>query len=60
MNDPRTYEVAWALQRSGLYFTLVNTHLTPEETAYIVNDCEARVLITSSPPSPACPRRWWD
>ena len=48
MNDPRTYEVAWALQRSGLYFTLVNTHLTPEETAYIVNDCEARVLITSS------------
>ena len=48
VNDPRTYEVAWALQRSGLYFTLVNTHLTPEETAYIVNDCEARVLITSA------------
>jgi long-chain acyl-CoA synthetase len=48
LNEHRTFEVAWGLQRSGLYFTFVNTHLTPEETAYIVNDCEARVLITSS------------
>ena len=48
LNDHRTFEVAWGLQRSGLYLTFVNTHLTPEETAYIVNDCEARVLITSS------------
>jgi fatty-acyl-CoA synthase len=48
LNDHRTLEVAWGLQRSGLYMTFVNTHLSPEETAYIVNDCEARVLITSS------------
>ena len=35
-------------QRSGLYFTMVNTHLTAEEAAYIVNDCGARTLVTSA------------
>ncbi len=47
-NDDRTHEVAFALQRSGLYFTMVNTHLAAEEAAYIVNDCGAHTLITSS------------
>ncbi len=47
-NDHRTHEVAWGLQRSGLYLTLVNTHLAADEAAYIVNDCGAHVLITSS------------
>jgi long-chain acyl-CoA synthetase len=47
-NDHRTHEVVWGLQRSGLYYTVVNTHLAADEAAYIVNDCGARVLITSS------------
>ncbi len=47
-NDHRTHEVVWGLQRSGLYYTVVNTHLAAEEAAYIINDCGARVLITSS------------
>jgi long-chain acyl-CoA synthetase len=51
-NDHRTHEVAWALQRSGLYYTLVNTHLTAEEAAYIVGDCGAQVLITAAALSP--------
>jgi long-chain acyl-CoA synthetase len=51
-NDHRTHEVVWGLQRSGLYSTVVNTHLTPDEAAYIVNDCGARVLITSSALAP--------
>jgi long-chain acyl-CoA synthetase len=46
-NDHRTHEVAWALQRSGLYYTVVNTHLTADEAAYIVDDCSAKVLITA-------------
>ncbi len=46
-NDDRTHEVAFGLQRSGLYYTMVNTHLAAEEAAYIVNDCGARTLITS-------------
>ncbi|HWE68422.1 MAG TPA: acyl-CoA synthetase [Acidimicrobiales bacterium] len=49
-NDYRTHEVVWGLQRSGLYYTVVNTHLTAEEAAYIVEDCGARVLITSLAP----------
>jgi long-chain acyl-CoA synthetase len=48
VNDHRTHEVAWGLQRSGLFLTFINTHLTAEEAAYIVNDCGARVLIVSS------------
>jgi acyl-CoA synthetase (AMP-forming)/AMP-acid ligase II len=47
-NDHRTHEVVWGLQRSGLYSTVVNTHLTADEAAYIVNDCGAKVLITST------------
>ncbi len=47
-NDHRTHEVAWGLHRSGLYYTMVNSHLAAEEAAYIVNDCGAQVLITSS------------
>jgi acyl-CoA synthetase (AMP-forming)/AMP-acid ligase II len=51
-NDHRTHEVAFGLQRSGLYFTMVNTHLAAEEAAYIVVDCGARTLITSSALAP--------
>jgi acyl-CoA synthetase (AMP-forming)/AMP-acid ligase II len=46
-NDARYFEVAWAAQRSGLYFTPVNWHLTPDEAAYIVRDCGATVLVAS-------------
>jgi acyl-CoA synthetase (AMP-forming)/AMP-acid ligase II len=51
-NDHRTHEVTFGLQRSGLYYTMVNTHLSPEEAAYIVTDCGARTLITSSALAP--------
>src|SRR5947209_10772829 len=46
-NHVRYLEVAWAAQRSGLYFTAVNSHLTAEEAAYIVDDCGAKVLVSS-------------
>ncbi|ROO87912.1 acyl-CoA synthetase (AMP-forming)/AMP-acid ligase II [Actinocorallia herbida] len=39
------YPAAWACQRSGLYWTPVNHHLTVEEAAYIVADCGARILL---------------
>ena len=48
VNDHRTLEVAWGIQRSGLFLTFINTHLNADEAAYIVNDCGARVLIMSS------------
>jgi acyl-CoA synthetase (AMP-forming)/AMP-acid ligase II len=46
-NEPDLFPVVWAAQRTGLYYTPVNWHLTPEEAAYIVDDCGARVLVAS-------------
>jgi long-chain acyl-CoA synthetase len=47
-NNLHYHEVVWAAMRSGLYITAINRYLTVDETAYIVNDCAARVLITSA------------
>jgi fatty-acyl-CoA synthase len=46
-NEPRFYELYWAAMRSGLYFTPINTHLTPAEMAYIADNSDARVLVVS-------------
>src|SRR6266851_3725298 len=46
-NNPHFLEICWAAQRSGLYFTPLSTRLTPEEAAYIINDCGARAFIAS-------------
>ena len=37
-NNARYIEVCVAGVRAGLYFTCVNSYLTPDETAYIVNN----------------------
>ena len=41
-------EAMWAALRSGTLITAVNSHLTAQETAYIIRDCGARVLIVSA------------
>ncbi len=46
-NNLRYFEFIWAALRSGLFFTTVNRYLTADETAYIVNDCGAKVFVTS-------------
>ena len=46
-NHPRFFEICWAAQRSGLYYTAISSRLTPPEVEYIVKDCGARVFITS-------------
>src|SRR5229473_1335527 len=46
-NHPRYYQVLWAAQRSGLYYTAISSRLTAEEAAYIVNDSGAKVFITT-------------
>ena len=46
-NQLEYFDAAWATQRSGLYLTPVNWHLTAEEAAYIISDCDARALITA-------------
>jgi long-chain acyl-CoA synthetase len=46
-NNPRFMEVVWAARRSGLYLTAVNRYLTADEAAYIIDDSDAAVLISS-------------
>lgn len=49
MENVKEYaEVCWAADRIGLYFTAINSHLTAGEVHYILNDCGARSLVTSS------------
>ena len=47
-NRPEMLDLAWGAQRSGLYFTAVNWHLTGAEAAYVVADSGARVVVVSS------------
>ena len=46
-NNSRYIECCSAGERSGLYYTCINSYLTPEEVAYIVQNSESKVLITS-------------
>ncbi|HEX7741383.1 MAG TPA: acyl-CoA synthetase [Sphingobium sp.] len=48
-NDARFFEIVWAAQRAGLYFTCISTRLAPPEIAFIVADSGSRVLVASMP-----------
>jgi len=47
-NHPRYFEILWAAQRSGLYYTPVSRHLKTDELAHIVRDCGAKMLFCSA------------
>jgi len=47
-NNPRMLEAEGGAERSGLYYTCINSYLAPDEVAYIVNDSESRIVITSA------------
>ena len=46
-NNNRYLEACAAGERSGLHMTPVNSYLTSEEVAYIINNSASKVLITS-------------
>ena len=46
-NNSQFLEIVWAAQRSGLIFTPISTHLTRDETAYILKNSGARLFIGS-------------
>src|SRR6266850_1828228 len=46
-NNARYIECCGSGERSGLYFTCINSFLTAQELAYIVNNSESKVLIFS-------------
>lgn len=47
-NHPRYFEVFWAAMRAGLYCTPINWHLKAQEAGYIVEDCGAAAVVTST------------
>src|SRR5437763_16402552 len=66
-NNPRMLECEGGAERTGLYYTCINSYLAPAEAAYIVNDCQARVVVSSAAMAPVakelpalCPKveRW--
>lgn len=46
-NNRHFLEICAAAGRSGLIYTPISTHLTTAEIEYIVNDCGAKVFLTS-------------
>ena len=46
-NNARFLEICWAAQRSGLIFTPISSHLKRDETAYILENCGAKLFIGS-------------
>ena len=46
-NDVAFFELYWASQRAGVYFTPISTKLTADEAAYIVNDSQSKLLVVS-------------
>lgn len=47
-NNAEYAEACGAGERAGLYYTCINSYLTAEEMAFIVNDSDSRVVITSA------------
>src|SRR6478752_10336345 len=47
-NNEHFHAVMWAARRSGLYYVPINTHLTPAEAAYIIDNSGAKGVIGSA------------
>jgi fatty-acyl-CoA synthase len=46
-NNEHIHAVMWAARRCGLYYTMVNTHLSAAEIAYIIDDSGAKAVVAS-------------
>jgi acyl-CoA synthetase (AMP-forming)/AMP-acid ligase II len=44
-NRQEFFEITWGCQLSGLYYSAVNTHFTPDEVAYVIDDSEAKAVF---------------
>jgi long-chain acyl-CoA synthetase len=47
-NDPRMLISEGGAERTGAFFTCINSYLSAEEVAYIINDSQATVVITAA------------
>src|SRR3954453_9799050 len=46
-NHPQYLAIGWGCHYAGAVYTACSSRLTSGELAYILNDCEAKVFITS-------------
>ncbi|MCW2730249.1 MAG: acyl-CoA synthetase [Mycobacterium sp.] len=53
-NNEHVHAVMWAARRSGLYYAMINTHLTAAEAANIVANSGARAVIGSRATRAVC------
>ena len=51
-NQPRMLEIEGAAERAGLYYTLINIYLAPDEVAYIITNSQSRLLFSSAARQP--------
>ncbi len=47
-NHPDYFKIAWGCAYAGVYWTAMSSRLTVEEMEYIIDDCGAKVFITSA------------
>ncbi|HYP57967.1 MAG TPA: AMP-binding protein [Beijerinckia sp.] len=47
-NNPRFLEIAWAMNRTGLYMVPIAAKLRTQEASYIINDSDAKLLIVDA------------
>ena len=47
-NHPAMLLAQAGAERTGLYFTPVNSYLSAEEVAYVINDSRSRIVVTST------------
>lgn len=55
-NNEHIHAAMWAARRSGFYYTMVNTHLSAGEIAYIVSDSGAKAVISVRAMRAVCER----
>src|SRR3984885_16340891 len=53
-NNEHIHAVMWAARRSGLYYAMINTHLTAAEAAYIIDNSGAKAVIGSRATREVC------
>src|SRR5215471_20043500 len=51
-NGLRLLEIEGGAERAGLYYTLINIYLAPDEVAYIVTNSRSRLLFSSAARQP--------
>jgi len=47
-NCPEFYAICIGALRAGLYYTAISTYLSPTESRYIIDDCGARLYVSSA------------